>query len=136
MFDMKIADKLYLIVAVFFFQTVIDDLFFSASLLRFEKVEHGHLRLLFALPVLDALLFFLCRGLGVLVHFLLFGVSLNGHLVIGQIFIRFRLFVVKRVRLIIVNFYKARSCRSLLLFHSRLFVCIQIGKLFQLIRVM
>ena len=97
-----------LIIAIFVFQTGIDDLLFAALFLRFKKVKHGHLWLLFALSVLYPLLVLLWRGL-FLFGFVLFGFFLKIGFVIREIvlfrFLLFRLFVVKGVWLV-VDLYK------------------------------
>ena len=97
-----------LIIAIFVFQTGIDDLLFAALFLRFKKVKHGHLWLLLPLSVLYPLLVLLRREL-FRFGFSLFGFVLKKRLVVRKIvlfrFLLFRLFVVKGVRLV-VDLYK------------------------------
>ena len=75
--------------------------------LRLDQVEHGHLRLLFALSVLYPLFILLRRGSRF--GFFLFGFVLKIGSVVREIvlfrFLLFRLFVVKGVRLV-VDLYK------------------------------
>ena len=76
--------------------------------LRLDQLEHGHLRLLFALSVLYPLLVLLRRGL-FRFGFFLFGFFLKKRPVVREIvlfrFFLFRLFIVKGVRLV-VDLYK------------------------------
>ena len=88
-------------------QRPLDKFLALALLLRLNNIKQRHLRLLLAFPVFDALFVFLGRGLDILLHFPRFRAVHRICLIVGKILIFCcRLFVVKRIRLIVVDFYK------------------------------